>query len=345
MNIWFDLSNTPHINMFLPIITELRRDHQVIITCRPLANTIEMLELVNLDYVVVGKHYGKNIFAKLYGFPIRVFQLFRFLSSKNIDLAISQSSFHSPLVSFLLGKPSLYMNDNEHAKGNIISFFFATKILVPEFFSLEMVKQQWGNPSKVIQYPGVKEGIYLSTMMLKKAIRVPNQKKAIYIRPEPWTAQYYSGNTDFLDELIVNLKNDYNILIFPRGPEQALHYQSTEFSGVTIQSNPLNLVDIVSNCDLFIGAGGTMTREIAILGIPTFSVYQDDLLKVDEYLIQNKIMEYDRNLSANSVTDFLHMNTNKEPNSELLQKGNMARKLVISELLSLYFEKQRGFND
>ena len=94
MNIWFDLSNTPHINMFLPIITELRRDHQVIITCRPLANTIEMLELVNLDYVVVGKHYGKNIFAKLYGFPIRVFQLYRFLSSVFVKLVVVINLFY-----------------------------------------------------------------------------------------------------------------------------------------------------------------------------------------------------------------------------------------------------------
>ena len=58
-----------------------------------------------------------------------------FLRKQNIDIAISQSSFHSPLTAWLLKIPSIYMNDNEHAVGNIPSFIFANQILLPEFFS------------------------------------------------------------------------------------------------------------------------------------------------------------------------------------------------------------------
>ena len=80
MNIWFDLHNSPHINMFRSLIGELQREHEVIITARPLANTVDLLKLHRLNYEVVGKHYGGNIARKLLGYPVRVRDLYRFFS-------------------------------------------------------------------------------------------------------------------------------------------------------------------------------------------------------------------------------------------------------------------------
>ena len=127
MRIWFELSNSPHVNLFSKLIKELEfAGHEIIITARPLANTIDLLDQKGLKYTIVGIHYGKNLFNKIIGFPIRIFQLVMFLKNKNIDLAVSQSSFHSPIVARILGIPSIYTNDNEHALGNIPAFYFAT---------------------------------------------------------------------------------------------------------------------------------------------------------------------------------------------------------------------------
>ncbi|MEN9964326.1 MAG: hypothetical protein RL582_1421, partial [Bacteroidota bacterium] len=113
MKIWFDLSNSPHINMFHDMIRELEsRSHEVIITSRPLANTVELLDQRGLKHTIIGEHYGKNLYKKILGYPIRVLQLRKFLKDKKIDVAVSQSSFHSPVVAKLLGIPSIYTNDN-----------------------------------------------------------------------------------------------------------------------------------------------------------------------------------------------------------------------------------------
>ena len=137
MRIWFDISNSPHVNMFHDLINELKGEgHTIIITSRPLANTIQLLEQKGMNHVVIGKHYGKNILMKAIGYPIRVLHLYRFLKNKKIDLAVSQSSFHSPVVSFLLSVPSIYTNDNEHANGNMFGFLFASNILLPVGFIL-----------------------------------------------------------------------------------------------------------------------------------------------------------------------------------------------------------------
>ncbi len=94
----------------------------MVITCRPLANTIDLLDMEGLDYDVVGKHYGRNRIAKAFGFLVRVIQLASFLWRQKPDVSISHSSFYSPVVSKILGVPCAYLNDNEHARGNVVSF-------------------------------------------------------------------------------------------------------------------------------------------------------------------------------------------------------------------------------
>ena len=150
MKIWFELTNSPHINMFVEMIHDLEREHEVVITSRPLANTIDLLDLHGLKHEMVGVHYGGELASKVFGYPIRVMQLRNFISTQQIDVAISQSSFHSPVVAHLLGVRSIFMNDNEHALGNVPAFISASKIMVPEFLSMDKLRKQWANPRKVI---------------------------------------------------------------------------------------------------------------------------------------------------------------------------------------------------
>lgn len=339
MKIWFELSNSPHINMFAAMIRDLEREHEVVITCRPLANTIDLLDLHGFKYEVVGVHYGGKFSAKVFGFPVRVMQLRNYLADKKIDVAISQSSFHSPVVSRLLGVRSIYMNDNEHAMGNIPAFICANTIMVPEFLSMDKLRKQHANPKKVIHYPGVKEGLYLWELdqrLQGSAVQRPGGKRrpVVYIRPEPWTAQYYKGSRNFLDELLLGMKDHVDIVLLPRGKEQGKHYQSAMFEGIRVITTALDIADIAPDCDLFIGAGGTMTREMAVLGIPTISVYQDELLDVDRYLLQVGAFAHMPELTATQALDFLKSASHQPPNRELLEKGKAAYELVKNTILN-----------
>ena len=120
MKIWFDISNAPHINLFKDLIKELESEgHEIVVTCRPLSNTVSLLDLHNIKYTIIGKHYGKDFLKKIMGYPIRVWQLQKFIKPLGVDVAISQSSFHSPVAARLLGIPSIYMNDNEQDNQNL----------------------------------------------------------------------------------------------------------------------------------------------------------------------------------------------------------------------------------
>ena len=100
------------------MIRELPKDHDFLLTCRPLANTTELLELSGFAHHVVGRQYGQSSLKKVAGFVIRILQLYSFLKKHQINVAISHSSFYSPVVARILGIRSIYLNDNEHAEGN-----------------------------------------------------------------------------------------------------------------------------------------------------------------------------------------------------------------------------------
>ena len=335
MKIWIDLTNSPHVNFFEDLIRELQNDHEVLLTCRPLANTIELLEMMNFSHHIVGRHYGQNPIKKVFGFFLRIFQLLFFLKNMHVDVAISHSSFYSPVVSRLLGVRSIYLNDNEHAQGNKISFLFADKIMVPEFLDIEKVKKQWAKEAKIVQYPGVKEGVYLWAYKLANdsGVKIRGDGITIFIRPEPWTAQYYKGQRNFMDEMLINLKDKYNIVILPRGETQKTYYNQLKFTGISVPEESISLSEIMDRCNLFIGAGGTMTREAAVLGIPTISIYQDELLDVDQYLIDKGFMIHKKNLDAKFVMNFVENMDKRPPDKELLHKGRGAYELIKSSLL------------
>lgn len=343
MKIWFDISNSPHINMFQGLIRQLEKNgHEVIITSRPLANTVDLLNRAGLKHTTIGKHYGKNILLKILGYPIRVFELWKFLKEKKLDLAISQSSFHSPLTAYLLNIPSIYTNDNEHAIGNIPSFHFATKIMIPENFKLENISKNKKIINKTIKYPGIKEGIYL----WEKSDDIngnDDEKKSnninIYIRPEPQTAQYYNGEKNFMDDLILGIKDEYMVNILPRNENQIKHYSNILFKNINVINTPLTFDEIAKDCSIFVGAGGSMTREMAMIGIPTISVYQEELLEVDKLLLSKKMMIHDPKLNAQKMKFYIKSLTNKKSNLELMHKGKDAYNLFLYEIENFEIKK------
>jgi predicted glycosyltransferase len=319
------------------MIRDLEREHDVVVTCRPLANTVDLLELHGINYTVVGMHYGGRLSAKLLGFPIRVMRLRGFLARRDIDVAISQSSFPAPMAARLLGVRCVYLNDNEHALGNIPAFICADKIMVPEFLAVEKLKRQWANPRKVVHYPGVKEGIYLwelNARLPKRFDRNATARRVVYVRPEPWIAQYYKGSRGFLDDLLLGMKDHVDVVLLPRGKEQGIHYQDPKFAGIRVVTTALDIADIAPDCDLFIGAGGTMTREMAVLGIPTISVYQDELLDVDRYLLRIGAFVHKPDLTAPEALRYLESASHRPASRELLEKGRAAYDMVKSAIVN-----------
>jgi predicted glycosyltransferase len=65
MRVWVDLTNSPHVLVFRPLVALLReRGHEVEITAREYAQTMQLLELHGIDARVVGHHGGASTLGK-----------------------------------------------------------------------------------------------------------------------------------------------------------------------------------------------------------------------------------------------------------------------------------------
>lgn len=335
MKIWIDFINTPQVSFWIPFIKELRSEgHEIILTCRDSGNTVALLQLHGLTFEIIGESVGIGLFQKIMFFPNRILKLAAFIRKNKPDIAASQSSFYQPIVSRILGIPCLYTNDNEHAKGNQFGFLFAKKIILPIAFQHEHFTRKWPLRSKVSFYPSVKEAIYLSQQPELLSL-VNTKKNVIYFRPEPWSAQYYDGPQNFFDQTLLSLAKGNKIVILPRDKNQASHYLQAKFEQLRVAEKPLSLKEIITNCKLFIGAGGSMTRELAVMGIPVISIYQAETLHVDKYLVEKGCMEIRPDISYEEIKAILEAKTPLTKDMSVLDEGKESYEIIKNILYTL----------
>jgi uncharacterized protein len=335
VKIWIDFINTPQVSFFVPFIKEFEKHNiEVLLTCRDSGNTIGLLKQHGFVYHVVGRSAGKGIMQKSLFFPWRLLALFIYIRKQKPDIAASQSSFYQPIIAKVLHIPCLYTNDNEHAKGNIFGFIFAKKVILPIFLENESFINKWPLRSKATFYPSVKEAIYLSQQ--PELLPLLNKKKSkIYFRPEPWSAQYYNGPLNFFDDLLIKLSTEYELIILPRDKNQIEHYRKKKFSSLTVVHKPLSLNSIVSDCLLFIGAGGSMTRELAILEIPVISIYQAQALRVDEYLINRGLIIMNPKITYEEIKSIISSGIESKKTWKTLNEGRESFSIILNLITNL----------
>ena len=59
MRVWIDITNSPHVVIFRPLIARLQaRGHEVTVTAREFAQTLGLLERFGIPHSVIGAHGG-----------------------------------------------------------------------------------------------------------------------------------------------------------------------------------------------------------------------------------------------------------------------------------------------
>jgi len=296
--IWFDFDNAPHVSVLLPIVNEMRnRGYNTILTARDKSETKELLYLYNEKFKIIGKSFPKNRFLKLYYTLRRALMLVHYLRkgfNKKISLFVCHGSRGAVVASWLMRIPSVVLGDYEYSNpifGNI----FATKVFMPNLFSKNKLKNTGIIIRKADFYPGIKEQIYINSDVKKenifKFIKIDRNKIIITLRPPSVTAHYHNPKSEIIMRGILDKMSRYKdkifIIILPRTKKQGddisnfVRQRSIPF---LILEKPLRGIDLISNSDLVLGGGGTITREAAVLGVPSYSFFMGPKGLVDEYL-------------------------------------------------------------
>lgn len=289
--ILIDIVNSPQVLFFQPIIERLKKDHEIVITARKHAQTIDLLDMYKLKYTVIGEHAGKSMIKKALAFFRRTFDMYNFAKGKNFDVAVVHQSPYCMFPAWLLGiKKRIFIFDNETAAiQNMVSIPFCTHAICPEAISIKRLFFK-----RLMKYPGIKESVYIKKSKFKK-------ENYILMRPEQFSAAYYSGEENVLVPVIRELISDWKIVLIPRNDKQRKYYHKIFGNKITMPTKMVPASELISKSSIVIGAGGSMNREAVVLGVPVISTYRGKLLEVDQWLIKKGLMHYSDKIDSTYV--------------------------------------------
>jgi uncharacterized protein len=292
MRVWVDLANSPHVQILEPVIQRLRdRGHTILMTARNHSQTVDLARRHWPEVLVVGGGSPSSILAKGSTILQRAEALRRFASSRRPDAAISHGSYAQIIAARLAGLPAVTMMDYEYQPANHVSFRLAHRILVPRVFPQTALKRSGASPYKIIRFPGLKEELYLAGFKPDPTVlgelELDRRSVIAVLRPPPEGALYHrKGNPRFEQLLQRASADDAQIVLLPRTREQFKRYQAIS-KRVRVPERAIDALSLLALADLTIGAGGTMNRESAVLGTPTYTVFSGRLAAVDAELIRS----------------------------------------------------------
>jgi uncharacterized protein len=330
VRVWIDLANSPHPPLFAPIAAALEREgHSVHVTARDSAQTMELARERWADVAVVGGATPAAPGAKARAIVRRALDLRAWASHRDIDVALSHNSYAQLAAARSLGIRSITAMDYEHQPSNHIAFRLAHRILLPEALPAAAVVRQGASPSKVRVYPGLKEEITLEGFdpdpRILSAIGIPDEPRGAVVvtRPPPSRAIYHRYGNDLYTQALIALgaQPDVRVVAVPRFPEQRDQLRALELGNLTVLERAVDTRSLLYASDLVIGAGGTMTREAAVLGVPTLTAFAGRPAAVDAWLERNGMLR--RLTSEDDVAQVTPLNGSRPRVEEL--RGRAAR--------------------
>jgi uncharacterized protein len=289
MNVWIDLANSPHVPLFEPVVTRLRSlGHEVHLTARDHAQTLPLARTAWGDVEVIGGPSPVGRLGKARTIGSRAAALRRVARRERPHVALSHGSYAQILAARSAGVPAVTMMDYEFQPANHLSFRLAQAVIVPAVFPDEALRRFGASPRQVMRYDGFKEELYLADVRpdpaLLTSLGINTNAVTAVMRPPPEGALYHRHANQRFDEVLEYLlESQARVVLLPRVSEQAERYALT---GVVVPNAPVDGSALLATADLTIGAGGTMTRESALLGTPTYTVFLAELAGVDAELIR-----------------------------------------------------------
>lgn len=293
MRVWIDITNSPHVAFFRPLIELLRADgHEVGVTAREYAQTLELLELHRIEYDVVGPaHGGAGAVAKARAMAGRLPALRRFAKRRDFDLALGHGSHEVALAARSLGIRSATAHDYEWATlQHQLGLRAATRVVFPDAVPPERLERYGVRPPKLRRYPGLEEEYYLADFEPDPSVLdgVDPERVLVVVRTPPDVSLYHRHGNPLFVEVLERLGRDERVhaVVLPRTREQRETIRARQLPSLHVPDHALDAQSLVALADLVVSAGGTMNREAAALGTPVYTTFAGRLGAVDESLIR-----------------------------------------------------------
>src|SRR5436853_1031152 len=295
MRIWVDFTASAHPLVFRPLVERLQaQGHDVEITARDYAQTLQLIESHGMSATVIGHHGGRSALGKFAQMRSRLKALRQWAKDRDFDVALAHGSHELTMTAHRLGIPSATTFDYEWAwLQHQLGCRAATRVVVPEAIPADRLARYGAEPPKLLQYEGLKEEYYLADFELDAAVLEPfgveSSHVLVVLRPPPDVSLYHRHSNPLFPQTLelVGRRDDVRAIVLPRTEEQCEYVRGLELPSVIVPEQAVDAQSLIALSDLVVSAGGTMNREAAALGVPVYTTYGGRLGGVDEALIRD----------------------------------------------------------
>ena len=322
MRVWVDLTNSPHVLVMRPLIEAMREDgHEVEVTARDFAQTLELCERLGVEHTPIGRHRGERLVSKGLGLASRTAALVRWARGRRFDVAMGHGSNDVSVAAALLRIPASTAFDYEWAKvQHNVNCRLVRAVVVPDAIPPERL-DRYGAHGKVRGYPGLKEEYYLADFEpdpgVLAELSLDPEQPIVVVRTPPEVSLYHRFESPLFARVLERLRGTQAVVL-PRTARQRDEIRA--LGGLSVPDRAIDAQSLIAFADLVVSAGGTMNREAVALGTPVFTTFEGRLGAVDERLLADGRMH--------RLEDPEQVNVEKRANSEAERVRRDPRDLV-----------------
>jgi predicted glycosyltransferase len=305
VKIWLDVLTPKQANLFTVLYARLTsKGCRVLVTTRHYREVNELLELRKLKNIEVGRHGGAPLKEKLVESSKRAAVLAKIVEEYAPEAAISFSSPEAARVAFGLRIPHYCISDSPHAEAVCrLTIPLSQKLFTPWVIPAYAWTRYGISSRDVIRYHALDPIVWLNAwkknpralddlnLDIAKPIVVlrTSEEFAAYLSNEP-TAQL-SKTVEIVEKLLSMNSAQIQIVVLPRYDEQSDRFRKRFGDRVIVPQHVIDAIPLLQAATAFIGGGGTMSAESALLGVPTVSYYPGGQTFVEKFLVNRGLIE------------------------------------------------------
>ena len=304
MKVWLDVLTPKQANLFAELHDRLiAKGCKVLVTTRHYREVNELLELRKLKTSKIGRHGGANLKDKLLESSKRVTALAEVVGDYSPDIALTFSSPEAARVAYGLGIPHYCMSDSPHAEAVCrLTVPLSEKLFTPWVIPTYAWNRYGISPRDVVRYRALDPVVWINSKNASKPFEEFNldlTKPIVVIRTSEEFAAYLTDRSaaristtiDIVDNILDKSNGELQLVVLPRYDDQDDRFRKKFGTRIVIPHHVVDGVSLLRASTVFIGGGGTMSAEAALLGVPVISHYPGDQTFVEKFLVRYGLIE------------------------------------------------------
>ncbi|MBX5328102.1 MAG: DUF354 domain-containing protein [Candidatus Bathyarchaeota archaeon] len=277
MKIWYDACTGKHVRYAVAVARKLRTlGHEIILTTRRHPDTLPLAEFLNEKFIVAGKYNPKSLLTRLKEGTVRQLMFCKIFEKETPKVAISHGSVDLCRVAFGLGAKVITTVDTPYAEAvHRLTLPLSDYVVVSEAIPKENL-QAYGIKGEIVSFNGVDEVAWIKNC--KPKVWYDFGEPLIVVRQLEEKAVYTKKAVDMIS-LAKKLTKLGKVVFLSR-------YHRKTVNDLIVPNEFVDSASLVAQADLFVGVGGTITREAALQGTPAIIVNTFQQQYVNDFLME-----------------------------------------------------------